>query len=225
VLIPMPLRPSFPRKVFRAGAFTLVELLLALAIVAGLSVVAMTAMEGTLSGVNLKGSANTLISELDLARETAGSRNVAVDVRLYQDSRRKDARGNPVYRIVALVIPASTGAGAVPDEWLGSPVALSGDVIIDSDFAYSSLLNTSASSTLPPVAGTESATAPFVIQNKPYVKFTFLPNGSLNLDSTVLWSLTLVNQNQFRPTGNGPASNFVTIVLDVVTGHSRIYQP
>lgn len=224
--MPMPFHRSCPGKIFRAnGAFTLIELLLALAIVAGLSIIAMTAMQGTLSSVNLKGSANALISQLDLARETAGSRNVAVDVRLYQDSRRKDIRGNSVYRIVALVIPASTGAAAAPDEWLGSPVALSGDVIIDSDFACSSLLNTSASSTLPPIVGTESATAPFVIQNKPYVKFTFLPNGSLNLDNAVLWSLTLVNQNHAPTAGNGTASNFVTIVLDVVTGHSRIYQP
>ena len=44
--------------------------------------------------------------------------------------------------------------------------------------------------------GLREARAQAIVQNKPYVKFTFLPSGALNLDSTVQWDLTLRNLHQ-----------------------------
>jgi len=199
-------------------------LLVVLAILTLLAVVALPALKGTLSSVNLKSSANVVLAQIDLARQTANSRNLAVDFRIYQDPAQKDAQGNPVYRLIALVIPASV-SGAAADECVDQPMALQSDIIIDADPAYSSLLNPSVSTTLPPITGIERASAPYQVQNKSYVKFTFLPNGSLNLDGNVLWCLTLLNRNQARPTNGGPAANFITLVLDVPTGRARSYQP
>ena len=204
--------------------FSLLELLAVVAILAVLGALAIPAIQGMASSMNLKGSANILVSEIDLARATASSRNLAVDVRIYQDFAPKDAHGNPVYHITALVIPA-LASGNATDEYVNAPMALQGDTVIDPDLTYSTLLNASASATLAPVAGVESSTAPLMIQSKPYVKFTVLPSGGLNLDNSASWCVTLLSKNKVHSINGKPADNFITLSVDVSTGRVRTYQP
>jgi hypothetical protein len=69
-----------------------------------------------------------------------------------------------------------------------------------------------------------------MVRGKKYVRFLFLPNGSLNLTtstgSTTAWSITLVNQRGKASTVAGaPAANYITFILDVPTGRARVYQP
>lgn len=222
-----------PKKAFRfSHGFTLIEMLVVVSIIAILAVSSLQALQGTLSGLNLKGGANTVAAQLDLARQTASTRNFAVDVRLYQDSSKsRDNNGNYPYRLIALVIPASV-SGATSDEFVSLPVALPADVIIDSAPTYSSVLNVSlGASGFQPIAALELSTAPYAVRNLPYIKFTYLPNGRINLDPNLpsgqQWCLTLLNQNKasLPVSNNGPASNFVTLVLDVQTGRDRVYQP
>ncbi len=198
--------------------FSLVELLVVLAVIAILTVAALPAIQSTLGGVNLKGGGNAVLGLMSLARQTATSRNLPVDFRMYQD-----ASSNNSFRLIALVIPASA-SGASTDEYIVKPVGLPGDIIIDANTTYSSLLNTSASSTLPPVSGTESSSAPLMVQGRTYVKFTFLPNGALNLDSTVKWCLSLRNQHA-QASASAPAVNYIAVVLDTQSGRPSTFQP
>ena len=181
-----------------------------------------------LGSSNLSGSANNVVAQLDLARQNASTRNLSVDVRIYQDpSKPKDNNGNYPYRIITLVIPASA-SGVGSDEFLTQPLFLAGDAIIDSSTTYSSVLNTSLGATgFQPVGATELSTAPNAVRGLPYVKFTYLPNGTIHLDSSQQWCLTLLNQNKAwgTPNTNGPAAYFVTVVLDVQTSRARVYQP
>ncbi len=206
----------------RPCGFSLVELLLVLTIVTVLAVLAVASLQGTQSGLYLKGGGNAVIGEMDLARQTANTRNLPVDFRMYQVP---DFSGSgAVYRVIALVIPASV-SGAPADEYIGKPLVLPGDVVMVSDTPYSSLLNPTASATLAPAAGTESAAAPLPIRNQPYIKFTFLPSGALNLDSTVAWCLTLANQHKRAGTNGGPAANYIAIVMDCQSGRPSSFHP
>lgn len=215
------------RRSLRHG-FSLVELLVVLAVIAILATLTLPGLQGVISSSNLKGSANSVAAELDLARQFANTRNLSVEVRLYQDTAvAKDNNGNFPYRYLAILIPANA-SNAASDEFLAQPILLPGDVIIDSNTQFSSLLNPAlGASGLQPVTGTESTTAPIQVRGKPYVKFTYLANGTVNLDPSQQWCLTLYNQNKSgHPGPNGsPANNFFTFILDVQTGRARVYQP
>ncbi|HEX4140774.1 MAG TPA: Verru_Chthon cassette protein D [Candidatus Methylacidiphilales bacterium] len=206
---------------------TLLELLAVLVIFVMLAVLVMPGLQGLVGSSNLKASANLLLDELDLARQTADARNLPVDVRLYQDRAiSPDGNGNSPYRLLALVIPSSASSTG-SDEFLMAPRGLPGDVIVDSGLAYSSLLNTGLGAAgLRPTAGTELVSAPATVRNLPYVEFTFLANGTVDLDTSQQWCLTLINENKAlkNPTG-APAANFVTLIVDPQTSHARMYQP
>jgi uncharacterized protein (TIGR02596 family) len=223
----MPSLRLDPIRTSRRG-FTLLELMVVMAIIAILSTLALPGLQGMISSSNLKGSADSVAAEFDLARQYASTRNLPVEVRLYQDtSRAKDINGNYPYRYIAIAIPASISTAA-SDEFLTQPIALPGDVIVDSNTQYSTLLNPAlGASGLQPVSGSELSSAPSVVQGKPYIKFMYLANGTINLDPTQQWCLTLYNQNKSAHTGpNGaPTANFITFILDVQTGKTRVYQP
>jgi hypothetical protein len=79
---------------------------------------------------------------------------------------------------------------------------------------------------LRPIAATELASAPLAVRNLPYIEFTFLANGTINLDTTQKWCLTLINESTApkNPT-SAPAANFVTLMVDPQTSRARVYQP
>jgi uncharacterized protein (TIGR02596 family) len=217
----MPNRPRTPL------AFTLLELLVVLAVTALLGLIAFPALQGLLNRSNLNGGANSVAALLDLARQEASARNLAVEVRIYQDtSAARDRNGNFPYRMLALVIPA-TVSGAAHDEFLTRVLILPGNVIVDSSPTYSTVLNTSLGiAGWRPTGATELPSAPQAAQGLPYIRFTYLPDGTIHLDSSQKWCLTLVNGNQAQPaSGGGPAANFVTIILDVPTSREHVYRP
>jgi uncharacterized protein (TIGR02596 family) len=206
---------------------TLLELLAVMVIILILAAFVIPGVRGVIGSSNLKGSADLTLGRMDLARQVTTARNLLVDLRVYQDTTKPlDANGNHPYRMLALVIPASAG-GTSSDQFLMQPLILPGDVIIDSNVQFSSLLNTKLGATgLQPVAATELASAPASVRGLPYIQFAFLPNGTANLDPSQQWCLTLVNGNLARSgTATLPAANFVTIILDPHTGHAREYQP
>jgi uncharacterized protein (TIGR02596 family) len=207
--------------------FSLLELLAVVAVIVIVAALVMPSVQGLAGSTNLKGSANSIVAQLDLARQTASARDRAVAVRLYQDTTKSpDTNGNSPYRLLALVIPASAD-GSSSDEFIAIPQGLPGDVIIDSSTAFSTVLNTGLGAAgLRPIAATESASAPASVRNQPYVQFIFLANGTVNLDSSQQWCLTLINENKAlkNPT-SGPAANYVTLTINPQTSHVSTHQP
>jgi len=215
-----------PARRTAVAGMSFVELLAVLAIFVIVAALVMPGLQGLTGSANLKSSASNIIAQLDLARETASARNRTVAVRLYQDTTKApDNNGNSPYRLLALVIPSANESST--DEFLAIPQGLPGDVIIDSSTAFSSVLNTGlGASGLRPIAATEAASAPASVRNLPYVQFTFLANGTVNLDSTQQWCLTLINGTKAlkNPT-SGPAANYVTLTINPQTSHISTYQP
>jgi uncharacterized protein (TIGR02596 family) len=215
-------------------------MLVVLAIVAILAVLSLPAVKGVLGSMDLKGAASITMAQFELARQTASTRNLPVDLRIYTDANTIDPNAGNVaaYRFSAVVIPASA-SGAAADEFVAAPINLPGDIIYDQTVAnFSTLLNTTTSygdaNGNARSVSNEATSAPALVANRPYVKITFLPNGTVSLlppsgSSSVAsgtWCLSLRNLHSAATTSPpAPASNYITLVLDPGTGRARVYQP
>ncbi len=214
---------------FRRG-FTLIELLLVMAIITMIASLTVPAMRGILDGLNIAGAGDTVGAELALARQSAVSRNLPVEVRFY-----KDGTGNPgEYRSMSLVIPpSSTSAGNRVDR-LTSLKSLPTGVGFDlTEPKFSTILSgaTAADPTNPdqlgPISDTEPTDAPKQVAGKEYVAFTFRPDGTTNLDATTgnSWCLTVRKINDATGNSDRPANNFISIVVDPLSGKTLSFQP
>lgn len=201
--------------------FSLIELLSVMAVISTLAAVTLPAMRGTLDGISVSGAAGLTQSEILLARQTAMSRNMPVEVRLY---KHDDGTGD-AWRVIGLVIP-SAASGRAEDEWITAGKIIPGNVVIQDGTDFSTVLEKARpqSDQIAPWSAQESATAPRLLRGKSYVGFRFNPDGSTNLPIGQAWCLTLKNPNS-RPVGTKPAANFVAIVLDSLTGRTVAYQP
>ncbi len=207
-------RPAFLRG---KGGFTLLELLTVIAIISMLTVATLPALRGTLDGASLAGAADVVTSMISLARQTAMSRNLPVELRIY---KHDDGNGNN-YRVLALVIPAAASRRSA-DEWISPGKVLPGHVVIDETNEYSTILSNATGTSS--WVGRESATAPGILKNKDYVGFQFRPDGSTSLSNTQAWCISMRGPNS-RPESDRPAANFIAIVLDSTTGRTLSYHP
>jgi len=204
-------------------AYSLIELLAVMAIIALLATTALPAMRGILDGVNVSGAAGMAEAELSLARQTAMSRNLPVEIRFYQHD---DGTGLK-WRQLAVLIPASA-SGLSSDQWITPGKILPGNIIMEDSGDFSTILSKatapSGGQTNAPWTGTELASAPPSVRGKNYVGFRFNSDGSSNLPSDQAWCLTLKNPFT-KAQGQAPAANYVALVLDSLTGRTMSYQP
>lgn len=218
---PMPDRSvNFLRRVPCVRAFSLVELLTVIAIISVLAAAAVPSLQGRLDGISITGGANITETELSLARQTAMSRNLPVEVRIY----KQNDGGGDYWRAIALVIPASV-SGQAKDEWITGGKVLPGNVILDDAESLSTVLSEATSGgTIAPWSGVETSSAPPMLRNKPYVGFYFKPNGSVELPPDQPWCLTVTSPNKAKSSTGRPA-NFVSLVIDSATGRTLAFQP
>ncbi len=208
----------FSQRHTKSSGFSLIELLTVMAVFSILTAATLPALRGTLDGYNISGAADLAGAEIALARQTAISRNLPVEVRIY---RHDDGTGE-AWRAIGLVIPASA-SGAAADEWIAQGKVLPGNILFDDTGDFSTIVSEANASAIP-VKATELPTAPGFIKNKEYVAFRFQPDGSTNLPSGQPWCMTLRSPRS-QPEGGAPAANYVSIVLDSLTGRSMTFQP
>ena len=204
------------------AAFSLLELLCVMAVISILAVTATQSIRSSLEGYNLTGAADMVRAELLLAKQTALSRNMPVEVRFYKYT---DITGDK-WRLMALLIPAAV-SGNSSDEWITSGRMLPGNVVMEDSSEYSTVLSKAlplGSDKVAPWTALESSNAPRILQGKSYVGFLFESDGSTNLPNGQPWCLTLKNL-QARPSGTGPTANYVSLVIDAATGSARSFQP
>ncbi|HSI85809.1 MAG: Verru_Chthon cassette protein D [Candidatus Methylacidiphilales bacterium] len=207
------------------SGFSLIELMSVMAIFSILAAASFPSVKGVMDSYNICGAADLVESQIALARQSAMSRNIAVEVRIY---RYNDGNGD-AWRAMALVIPAEV-SGRATDEWVTQSLHFPGSIILEDSSSYSSVLTAAqpppaAGKWTAPWSGTESSTtAPRALLGKKYVSFRFQPNGSTNLPSDKPWCLTLKPLNS-KPVSGRPAPHFVSLVVDSMTGRTSLYQP
>ena len=209
--------------------FSLLELLAVLAVVGIVSAVAVPSVNAVLRGSRLTQGAQLICSQLDLARQTALSKNHSVEVRFYQygdpetPGESPNSPGTGSFRAVQIFDIQDSGA-AVP---LSKVQVVPPSIVIDSGAVLSSIIGSASPAAVP--ASTTGAALNFPIPRAGTqyncTLFRFLPDGSTNLSlASQWWFLTLHNLLDGRNLDTPPA-NYFTIQIDANNGHIKTFRP
>ncbi len=196
------------------AAFTLLELLVVVAIMAIILAFAVPAVNGILRGRGLTEAAEAVRGQLALARQTALAGNRSIQVRFYE--LPGEAEPAPAFRALQLV---DVTEGATP---ISAVTRLPTGAVLNNSDAFSTLLTQDVSRRsgkvdLPGHAGT------------PYIGVTYLPDGSTDLPFSGTpdgrhWCATIVRSTQATNGSELPA-NFATLQIQPVTGHLTVHRP
>jgi uncharacterized protein (TIGR02596 family) len=225
--MPSPLsrrhRPGRPRL----ASFTLVEMLVVIAIISILAFLAIPSVMSLERSSDLTSGSNNLISQLSLSRDVAMARNCEVEFRFYElPDVSAPPNGPPtVFRAFQSF---SLDENGLQTNAITKVVFLPDQVCMVNNNSVSTLLMTQN----PPyaVAGSVGA-APlgyYAPGSYGYVAFHFKPDGSTDLNPNPTfssWHLSLANLHDPAQAGLGLPANFVTIQIDPVSGRVRYFRP
>jgi uncharacterized protein (TIGR02596 family) len=210
------MNPPFPTTArgLHPRAFTLVELLVVLAIIAIIATLIIPAIGPLLISYNLNRAASMTTDELTFARQSALTRNADVEVRFYKTGSNANA-GDLQFRAFRCFLSAT-------NQPLDKISYLPGQVIMSANTTtFSTLLNFTSTTPVSPSTAILPGTNTACI----YYSFLFRATGGTNLTPvTSLWFLTLYSETS-PVTGTGLPSNYVGIQIDPVTGSVRVYRP
>lgn len=203
--VPSPRRRGAP-------SFTLIELLVVVAILSLLAALSIPAFRSVSAASSLGAAKQVVTAELDLARQTAISRSVGVEVRFYQ---------LPAYGAPSTAAPAAFRAVQTFVQDAAATNALDKIAYFPKP-ALAAALATASPLLQSPAAGTFRL--PEIGTNYRYVSVFFAPGGAVQGLTAANSFLTLVLDKAPIQTANLPA-NFVTIQIDPVDGRVFTYAP
>lgn len=203
--------------------FSLIEILVVLSIMVVVAGLAMPASMSMVRSWRLTMAGHAMVDKLNLARQSALTRNHTVEVRFYQygdQAEGENARQPQTGRYRAFQLLEINDAGRyVP---IGKVEHLPTSVIIDHSTQLTSLFSLSSGEK----AGSPSyGSIPAVGINYNFIAFQYLADGSTNLTPrNSLWFLSLHDiHNGDSLTALPP--NYCTIQIDPFNGHVTSYRP
>ena len=209
-------------KIVNSKAFSLIELLIVMAIIVLLAAMTIPSMTGILGGSKVSMGVETVMGALSSARQLASTKNRQIEFRLItMADPTSPFTTNSAIRAIQILEIRDTGTNPI-----GKPRVLPAGVIIGSSTNMSSLAaltNTANSPSDPTISGVSTYT---------YQSFHFRPDGSLDLNNKAALSgvtnyfLTIYDE-KFQPqiSGSIPPMNFATIQLEPATGVATVYRP
>ncbi len=183
-------------------AFTLLELLVVMAIVILLASMAVPAFNSITVGSNLNRAGQIIGDQISLARQEAVTKNREVQVRFYDIANNQSWRGIQIWRV------EQTGAGT-NNIAVNRMITLPDGIVINSATNLSPLLTADGS-----LNGASNVPQ--------YRGFRFRANGAT--DSSVTAANGYVTLQQANAQGN-PPKNYYTVQINPVTGKVLAFRP
>jgi uncharacterized protein (TIGR02596 family) len=213
-------RRFYMRRVAGAtSGFSLIELLVVMAIIVILIAFVTPAFNSMGKASSLTNGASMIVDQLNLARQTALTQNRMVQVRFYklQDELQSPA----AYRAIQLMIFDESGLSSKP---LTKVQQLPNRVVVMEDGTYSTILDATKNK-----RPESRDIIPNAKQEVPYHFFRYRPGGATDLDPNGApggdrWFLTVKSEND-KPAEGKPAANYVTAVVDPVSGRVKTLRP
>lgn len=218
-------------------AFSLVEILVVLSIIAVLMLLAVPAVEQMLKGSRVTVAGNLLVDQLNLAQQTAISTNQPVEVRIYKLPKpTSDPLTGALEEVRAIQVFKCKPDGTV--EPADKPIFFPSGIVIVPNVAASSMLEVSDSDpntpdTAPFVDGAEHTSAdsdpvitlPRYDTNYSFRTFRFRSNGETDMRQVPAFLSLVTETDPIVDAGTGLRKNYVTVQVDPVNGRTRLYRP
>ena len=222
-------------------AFTLIELLVVVAIIVLVASFVAPAFNQMARTATLTTAGEDFVDSLNLARQTAITRNLRVEVRILQLPSQVNAN-DIACRAYQLFIKNYDGTLTPLTKVVRfqEPVVLSESGNAHTSVTLPSFTGTSSTILGPfdgsgpiygPTTDTNNTAAmwpvPALSGSYSYVSFDYLPTGGTTLSATNAtnsWTATLILENS-ATTANSLPANFVTAWIDPSTGKVTVYRP
>jgi len=205
---------------FSPRGFSLVELLVVVAIIVLLAALATGGLNNVARSSKLANAAQRVGDQIALARQLAVSRNLPVEVRFYKLPDFDSTTGGPtLWRGMQLFISDGTATNAV-----SRPVFFPQRVIISANSAISPLLTTAMGAEITPTNNVGA----YSTANVQYKSFTIRPNGMLATSNSLVDAnnfLTLHQQNDPMGADGIKPANFITVQVNPITSKVTILRP
>ncbi len=233
-------------RIQRQKAFTLVELLVVVAIIGIIGSFAIPAAQTMLKSSSLVQASNLLVDQMSLARQHALSKNRIVEVRFYKyadleapgESATNQAtwafRGFQFFEIGehGVIMPVSKFT-SIPSSIVMSDKEKLSPLLIEPTAAGKSRIVVHATAAFN--VKTATSLPQGIGHNYDYVPFHFLPDGTTSLSPAGVkgkaseggrWFITLYSvSDAAKATADVPPPNFFTWMVDPTSGTSKTFRP
>lgn len=220
----IPPNSSFPRVLRTSAAFSLVELMVVVAIVIILMALIVPNMGGIGSARQLTGEAALLQSNLLAARRLALTRNTPVELRIYRTDSQQTPELTDSYVAYQTLIKSRDDVASSNEIFKpeGRIHRFPGRVVITDNASFTTLAKTDRQQSPDSNA---SAAGNSAAADLPFFAVRFFPDGSAQLGRTTSepWSITLQSWTPGASSELPP--NFVTLVVDPFNGQVTKFQP